>query len=101
MSNKQARNPSQEPQRIAAYLRVSTDEQAESGLGIEAQRAQVRAMATVKRWPAPVEYVDNGVSGAKEVKDRDALPKLMQEVKAGAIDAVIIPSLDRLGRKTD
>jgi site-specific DNA recombinase len=89
-----------QPRNIGAYLRVSTDEQAESGLGIEAQRGQVRAMATVKGWPAPFEYVDNGVSGAKDVKDRPQLKRLMVDVASGKTDAVIIPSLDRLGRRT-
>jgi site-specific DNA recombinase len=86
--------------RIAAYLRVSTDEQAESGLGIDAQRTQVRAMAVVKGYPAPTEYVDNGISGTKDVDKRPALHALMEDVAAGNVDVVVIPSLDRLGRKT-
>jgi len=86
--------------RIAAYLRVSTDEQAESGLGIDAQKTQVRAMAVVKGYPAPTEYVDNGISGTKDVDKRPALHALMTDVAAGRVDVVIIPSLDRLGRKT-
>src|SRR6266851_1384522 len=86
--------------RIAAYLRVSTDEQAESGLGIDAQRTQVRAMAVVKGYPAPTEYVDNGISGTKDVDKRPALQALMTDVQAGGVDVVIIPSLDRLGRKS-
>jgi len=86
--------------RVAAYLRVSTDEQAESGLGIDAQRTQVRAMAVVKGYPAPTEYVDNGISGTKDVDKRPALHALMEDVAAGNVDVVVIPSLDRLGRKT-
>src|SRR5690349_16314012 len=89
-----------DPTRIAAYLRVSTDEQKESGLGIAAQRRQVRAMADVKMWPAPMEFVDDGVSGTKDVEKRPELQRLMTAVEAGEVDVVIIASLDRLGRKT-
>jgi DNA invertase Pin-like site-specific DNA recombinase len=36
--------------RVAAYLRVSTNEQAESGLGLDAQLRQVNGMAMAKGW---------------------------------------------------
>ena len=85
---------------VAAYLRVSTDEQRESGLGIAAQRTRVLGMAAAKGWPAPVEYADEGVSGTKEAKDRPALAHLLADVRAGKVDAVIVLSLDRLGRRT-
>lgn len=85
---------------VAAYLRVSTDEQRESGLGIAAQRSRVLGMAAAKGWPEPVEYADEGVSGTKEAKDRPALAHLLADVRAGKLDAVIVLSLDRLGRRT-
>jgi site-specific DNA recombinase len=85
--------------RVAAYLRVSTDEQRDSGLGIAAQRSRVRGMAAAKGWPEPVEYADEGVSGTKEPRDRPALANLLADAKAGKLDAVIVLSLDRLGRK--
>lgn len=85
---------------VAAYLRVSTDEQAESGLGLADQRRRCEAMAEVKGWPAPMIYEDAGVSGTKEVVKRPALHKLLEAVRAGEIDAVIVLSLDRLGRVT-
>ena len=40
-----ARNQGSPMLRIVIYLRVSTDEQAESGLGLEAQLAACRALA--------------------------------------------------------
>jgi site-specific DNA recombinase len=87
-----------EPTRIAAYVRVSTEDQANSGLGIEAQKSRCTAMATVKGWPAPVFYADEGVSGTKA--KRPQLDRLLADVEAGNLDAVIILSLDRLGRET-
>ncbi len=35
---------------VIGYLRVSTDEQAASGLGLEAQKARVTAEAVHKGW---------------------------------------------------
>lgn len=86
--------------RVACYLRVSTEDQAESGLGIAAQRTRCYAMAEVKGWPRPVAYADEGISGTKDTSKRPALRRLIEEARASNLDAVIILSLDRLGRKT-
>lgn len=85
--------------RVAAYLRVSTDMQARSGLGLADQRAKVLAMATVKGWPEPVIYMDEGISGTKESRQRPALARMMDAAARGEIDAIIINSIDRLARK--
>lgn len=86
--------------RVAAYVRVSTEEQARSGLGLGAQAARCQAMATVKDWPEPRLFADEGISGTKDTRRRPGLARLMAAVGAGDVDAVIINSLDRLGRKT-
>lgn len=83
---------------IAAYIRVSTEDQAESGLGMDAQRTKCRAMAQVKGWQEPTFYVDDGLSGTKPVSKRPGLKQLVDDIAEGKIHAVIIPSLDRLGR---
>jgi site-specific DNA recombinase len=94
-----ARDPARQVSHVAAYLRVSTDMQVRSGLGLADQRRQVEAMATVKGWPAPTIYVDEGISGAKETRQRPALAALLAAVAAGDVDAIIINSIDRLARK--
>lgn len=86
--------------RVAAYLRVSTDEQAVSGLGLGDQRRRCDGMAASKAWPDPEVYADEGVSGTKEPNERPALAHLLAEVRAGRIDAVIVLDLSRLARKT-
>lgn len=85
---------------VAAYLRVSTEEQADSGLGLAAQKTRCDAMATVKGWPLPTYYEDAGISGAKAIEKRPALLRLMHNVRDKKIDIVIILSIDRLARDT-
>jgi site-specific DNA recombinase len=102
MRKQNARTRSEEQiktMRIAAYVRVSTEDQAESGLGMEAQRTRCRALCQVKGWPEPVIYEDDGISGTKPISKRPGLKQLVEDAKAGKIDAVVIPSLDRLGRR--
>ena len=36
--------------RVIGYLRVSTDQQADSGLGLEAQRARITSEAKHRGW---------------------------------------------------
>lgn len=91
-------NTTEKALRVAAYIRVSTDDQAESGLGLEAQRTQCTAMATVKGWNAPMFYEDAGISGTKDETERPGLAQLLADVRDGLIDTLIIASLDRLGR---
>jgi site-specific DNA recombinase len=85
--------------RIAAYIRVSTEDQAESGLGLEAQRSQVLAMAQVKNWDTPVIYEDAGVTGTKDITTRPKGAELVEAIQAGEVDALIIPALDRVARR--
>lgn len=94
--------------RAAIYLRVSTEEQAKSGLGIAAQRDRCLSVIHLKDWSFVGEYADEGISGAKPAHDerdssrvyRPALERLLQDCEKGVIDAVVFLSLDRLGRKT-
>ncbi len=76
--------------KAALYARVSTFDQEP-----ENQLAELRQYVTARSWTA-VEYVDKGVSGAKD--RRPALDALMIEVKRRRVDVVIVWSLDRLGR---
>lgn len=57
-------------------------------------------MAAAKGWGSPRLYTDEGISGTKDASKRPELARLLADAKAGALDAVIILSLDRLGRKT-
>lgn len=86
---------------VAGYLRVSTEEQAESGLGLDAQRRLIRAQAVLDGWePDEVAwYVDEGVSGTIDITEREEGLRLVQDIHAGKVKAVIVSAIDRIGRR--
>ena len=84
--------------RPAIYLRVSTAEQADSGLGLAAQAARCAAMCEAKGWPAAVVYQDEGISGTLGPDKRPGLGLMLGAIVAGQINAVVVLDLSRLGR---
>lgn len=86
--------------RAAVYLRVSTEEQASDGYGLDVQLERTKAQIAAKGWVFTAEYIDAGISGTKEAVDRPGLAALMDAVQIGAVDAVVVLALDRLGRNT-
>lgn len=80
-----------------AYLRVSTREQGDSGLGLDAQRAQIQREAEARGWTLVREFVDVGVSG-KSLLGRPALAAALELVTVGAADGLVSAKLDRLSR---
>ncbi|MBX0328680.1 recombinase family protein [Oscillochloris sp. ZM17-4] len=85
---------------VGIYIRVSTDEQAASGFGLEVQRTQTTGMAMVKGYHNTTVYEDAGLSGTLGAKQRPGLARLLADVQAGKIQVVVIAALDRLGRST-
>lgn len=81
----------------AAYIRVSTDEQAGNGYSLQIQRERIEAQITAKGWALYKVYEDAGQSGGK--MERPALQGLLRDVAAKKIDAVVVYKLDRLSRK--
>lgn len=80
--------------RVALYMRVSTQEQAENGNSLEFQKEKLEAYCKLHEYKIVGEYVDAGVSGAKF--NRPALDRLKEDVEK--IDVVLIYKLDRLSR---
>jgi DNA invertase Pin-like site-specific DNA recombinase len=76
--------------KAAIYARVSTHEQT-----AENQLLELRRYVAARGWTA-VEYVDEGVSGAKD--RRPALDQLVSDVRRHKVQAVVCWRLDRLGR---
>jgi DNA invertase Pin-like site-specific DNA recombinase len=77
-----------------SYLRVSTDRQGKSGLGIEAQRAGVAEYLNGGNWALVKEFVE--IESGKNA-DR---PKLAEAIKACRVYGarLVIAKLDRLSR---
>ncbi len=78
------------------YLRVSTDEQAASGLGLEAQEATCRAYAAARGWEVVAVHTDAGVSGATPVDKRPGLVQALASLKRGFV--LLSAKRDRLAR---
>lgn len=84
------------PARAIAYLRVSTDKQADAGVSLEVQRRKVMAYAELYDLEVVTVEVDAGAS-AKSL-DRPALARSLAALKAGEADALLVVKLDRLTR---
>lgn len=82
--------------RAVAYLRVSTSQQAESGLGIEAQEQAVRDAARRLGCQIAAVHIDAGASGSWELKDRPGLADAINDLRRG--DVLLVAKRDRLAR---
>ncbi len=78
-----------------AYTRVSTQEQASSGLGLEAQAERIRAYATLKGLSLAEIIVDAGVSGGKPLASREGGNRLLECLRQRRAGAVVMLKLDR------
>lgn len=85
--------------RLVAYLRVSTDTQAEDGYGLEVQEQAVRRWAKARGDRVVEIFTDEGVSGTVVALDREGLSSAIEAIERGDADAVLIPRLDRLARR--
>lgn len=83
--------------RVVAYLRVSTDRQAEEGLGLDIQQDYIAGY--LRKHPdlklARV-YRDRGHSGS--TLDRPALRELLADAKEHQFTKVLVAKMDRLAR---
>ncbi len=77
--------------RVALYARVSTDDQEP-----ENQLRDLRAYCAQRGWTVSAEYVDKGISGAKD--RRPSLDRMMAACRAREHDAVLVWRFDRFGR---
>ena len=80
---------------IAIYCRTSTDKQT---TGLEAQRRSLEDYCRNKGITNYLVFEDSGVSGSKS--SRPQLDKLMDEVRIGNIDTVLVYSFSRFARST-
>jgi DNA invertase Pin-like site-specific DNA recombinase len=79
--------------KVAIYARVST---ANNGQSPEMQLRELREYCERRKWVVTSEYVDVGISGAKD--SRPELNRLMADAHRRRFDAVIVWKFDRFAR---
>jgi DNA invertase Pin-like site-specific DNA recombinase len=84
--------------RAIAYVRVSTDEQAEHGVSLEAQEHRIRAYCDLYGVTLVEVIVDAGESG-KDLK-RPGIQRALGRLRAKHADGLIVAKLDRMSRST-
>jgi DNA invertase Pin-like site-specific DNA recombinase len=90
-----SRKSSAETSAVVGYVRVSTDEQAVSGLGLAAQRAAIEAECARRGWGL-VAIHEDALSGKS--LDRPGMAAALAAVESGAASAIVVAKLDRLSR---
>src|SRR5882762_444405 len=85
-------------ERAIAYLRVSTQRQHRSGLGIEAQRSAIEHFAATESLTIAAEFVEVETGkGADALDRRPQLAAALAAAKAAKC-SVVVAKLDRLSR---
>lgn len=80
------------------YLRVSTDRQAEHGLGLEVQEQAIRAWAKANGVRLVDVLRDEGESGANGLDTRVGLAEALARCEAGEATQLVVCRYDRLAR---
>ena len=79
------------------YIRVSTTDQADHGVSLEAQEGRVRDWCAANGYVLGSVFVDRGLSGGR-ADNRPALQEALAATRRG--DALVVYSLSRLARST-
>lgn len=82
---------------VVGYIRVSTEQQAESGAGMAVQRHAIEEHCERHGLVLAQVYEDDGVS-AKSVRNRPGLSEALDVLANGDAAALIVSKLDRLAR---
>lgn len=82
--------------KVVAYLRVSTDRQAEKGNGLPVQERGIRDWAKTHKHRIVDWHRDEGVSGSNGLQHRVALPDALEALRSGRAGGLVVWRLDRL-----
>ena len=83
---------------IIAYMRVSTQEQADSRLGLDAQRTAILAEARRRGWAeAELTFIEDAGYTAKNLK-RPGIRAALLALETGQAQTLVVAKLDRLTR---
>lgn len=83
--------------RAVAYIRVSTNEQAEHGYSLGAQKEEIEKFCDRHDYHFMHTYADEGISGKNTIK-RLGYQQMMKDASNGKFDVVIVWKLSRLAR---
>lgn len=83
---------------VAAYVRVSTQEQKLHGLSLDAQKMKLEEYAKNNGMKIVGWYVDEGVSGRKKISSRPELQRMIKDAEKGLFSKIIFIKLDRFFR---
>lgn len=86
-----------ERHRAIGYVRVSTADQADFGVSLEAQTERIRGWCLTNGYEVGEILVDRGLSGGR-CDNRPALQEALRTVSRG--DSLVVYSLSRLARST-
>lgn len=81
---------------VDGYIRVSTEEQSRDGLSLVNQEERIRAYCSLHELILAEIIVDPGVSA--KTLERPGLARVLDRLRRGDIDGVVISKLDRLTR---
>ncbi len=82
--------------KAVGYVRVSTEDQADSGAGLEAQRAAIHEQCRRRSWDLVAMHSDT--ASARSLAARPGLTKALADVDGGTAGALVVAKLDRLSR---
>lgn len=86
------------PARMVGYVRVSTEEQAEEGYGLDAQELTLRRAFEYRGWTLVELIREEGLSGS--TLERSGLQRALRAIARGDADGLVVAKLDRLTRST-
>jgi DNA invertase Pin-like site-specific DNA recombinase len=82
--------------RVIAHVRVSTDEQADSGAGLAAQRPAILTEADHRGWKN-VEVIEDAGARGSDLK-RPGITSALTALATGSANVLVVAKLDRLSR---
>lgn len=81
-----------------AYLRVSTEDQAKNGAGLDAQRTAILTTAAARGLDIIAWHEDAGVSGKVDPMKRDGLRTALNDLATGPASVLLFGKADRVSR---
>lgn len=92
------KTPKNKNSKCVAFYRVSTDRQAKSGLGLEAQKEAVENYAKAHGLTIVHEFTEAGISGKLDLEQRHGLLEAVQAAKESKVGTFLFYKLCRVSR---